>query len=130
MALKPNKMLYTVATNGNIPFAGGIAGPLTTPTELSRDAVVWMLRHKYEVYQHNPRDLQEKVLVTMTNVGDISFKRTTAGILAKKAIDDKKVADKKAFIMDTKHTKNKENNNSYKKEETKTDSFINDFTAN
>ena len=79
--------LYTVASDGIIKYAGGIQGPLTTPTQLPLDTVVTMVRKGYEVYQHNPVNLSEKVLVTVKNVGNISFSSTKAQTVTRRALN-------------------------------------------
>lgn len=82
------RQLYTVASEGvSIPYAGGINGPLSTPTVLPLDTVVTMVRKGYEVYQHNPVNLNEKVLVTAKNVGQVEFKSTKSETVTKRALN-------------------------------------------
>lgn len=77
--------LYTVKTPKPIPCMGNIQGPMTEPTSMKFDDVLSMLCMGYEIYQHNPNKLSEKVLVTKQNIGNITFPTSKA-----KAISDKK----------------------------------------
>lgn len=77
--------LYTVKTPKPIPCMGNIQGPMTEPTSMKFDDVLSMLCMGYEIYQHNPNKLSEKVLVTKQNIGNITFPTSK-----EKAISDKK----------------------------------------
>lgn len=79
--------LYTVASACTIKYAGGIQGPLTTPTKLPLDTVVNLVRKGNEVYQHNPVNLSEKVLVTMKNVGNVKFTTTKAETVTRRELN-------------------------------------------
>lgn len=77
--------LYTVKTPKPIPCMGDIQGPMTEPTSMKFDDVLSMLCMGYEIYQHNPNKLSEKVLVTKQNIENIKFPTSKA-----KAISEKK----------------------------------------
>ena len=117
------RQLYTVDSSGVIPFAGGINGPLSTPTVLPIDAVITMVRKGYVVYQHNPVNLSEKVLVTKDNVGKVGFKTNKAQGVTTRALNrsiqemEKESKEKKEVIADVvRKNDNKQNN---KKEDKK-----------
>lgn len=81
------RRLYTIASAGLIDTAGGIYGPLTTPTVFDVDTVVNMVRRGIEVYQHNPSNPTEKIRVTTKNVNTIVFKTTRADAVIRRNLN-------------------------------------------
>lgn len=70
------KELYTIESPRPIHCLGGIQGPLSTPTQLSFNDVLYMVKEGYVVYKHNPHDIKEKIRVTKSNINNIKFRRT------------------------------------------------------
>ena len=66
------KGLYTVADSGKI-LGLGINGPLSQPTEMEDYDVSAMVRAGRKIYQHNPYRKNDKVLLTVDNMGTIRF---------------------------------------------------------
>lgn len=69
---------YIITTAAEIPFLGGITGPITTPVKISDLDLIWLINNKFTVYQCNPYDDTDRVLVTRTNMYDIKFTRNRA----------------------------------------------------
>lgn len=70
--LEQNKV-YTIDTCKEIPCLGGIVGPVTTPVRIKFSDVLWLIKNGYTVYQCNPYDSSEKILVTKSNINNIEF---------------------------------------------------------
>lgn len=104
------KRLYTVA-DGRIVPGLGIKGPITTPTEMEITDVLKMVTSKYEVYQHNPYNNNEKVRVTLTNLRSIEFSMAD-GLKAVKATE-KKNKEKKDYTVEVVHKDQNNNDNNY-----------------
>lgn len=73
-----NTKMYIIATAKEIPCLGGISGPITTPVKLELSDLIWLLNNGFTVYQCNPFDSNERVLVTRMNMNDITFTRNRA----------------------------------------------------
>ena len=73
-----NTKMYIIATAKEIPRLGGISGPITTPVKLELSDLIWLLNNGFTVYQCNPFDSNERVLVTRMNMNDITFTRNRA----------------------------------------------------
>ena len=78
---------YTVASSGPIPGLGGINGPLTTPTPMAFNDVLYMVRKGYVVFEHNPFDISEKVRVTIDNIRNIRFKSSAAVAISRRNLN-------------------------------------------
>lgn len=70
--------LYIITTAKEIPCLGGITGPITTPVKLNQSDLIWLLNNGFKVYQCNPFDSNEKVLVDRMNMNNITFTRNRA----------------------------------------------------
>lgn len=81
------RRLYTIASERPIACLGGIQGPLTTPTPIGYEDIITMITKGYEIYQHNPVKLTEKVRVTRSNVNSIKFETTRAKAAAERALN-------------------------------------------
>lgn len=66
--------LITVESYGSIKELGGIAGPIINPTLQPVSIVEKMVAAKRRVYEVNPANLSEKVLLTLHNVHRDNFK--------------------------------------------------------
>lgn len=63
-----DKKLVTVMSAGSIRELGGIGGPIMNPCRISIDKVKRMVLAGRKVYEHNPANTDEKVLLTEDNV--------------------------------------------------------------
>lgn len=70
--------MYIITTAKEIPCLGGITGPITTPVKLNQSDLIWLLNNGFKVYQCNPFDSNEKVLVDRMNMNSIAFTRNRA----------------------------------------------------
>lgn len=70
--------MYIITTAKEIPSLGGITGPITTPVKLNQSDLIWLLNNGFTVYQCNPFDSNEKVLVDRMNMNSITFTRNRA----------------------------------------------------
>jgi hypothetical protein len=70
--------MYIITTAKEIPCLGGITGPITTPVKLNQSDLIWLLNNGFKVYQCNPFDSNEKVLVDRMNMNNITFTRNRA----------------------------------------------------
>ena len=92
---------YTVATAGPIPCLDNIVGPLTTPTVMDHASVLKMLNKGYVIYQHNPLNLSEKVLVTKKNLMSIKFGASKKAVEQKNLNKEIQDMSKPAVKIDT-----------------------------
>lgn len=122
------RKLYTVLTQKEIPSLNGIRGPLTTPVEIDSVSVLNMVRKGYEVYQHNPYILTEKVRVTANNYNKIVFPTNEEKSIeiAKKREEEERITKEMKIPVVTNEensSKNNNNNNYNNKKLNKPDSF-------
>lgn len=122
------RKLYTVLTQKEIPSLNGIKGPLTTPVEIDSVSVLNMVRKGYEVYQHNPYILTEKVRVTANNYNKIVFPTNEEKSIeiAKKREEEERITKEMKIPVVTNEensSKNNNNNNYNNKKLNKPDSF-------
>lgn len=122
------RKLYTVLTQKEIPSLNGIRGPLTTPVEIDSVSVLNMVRKGYEVYQHNPYILTEKVRVTANNYNKIVFPTNEEKSIeiAKKREEEERIAEEMKIPVVSKEensSKNSNNNNYNNKKLNKPDNF-------
>jgi hypothetical protein len=106
-----------------LPIIGlGITGPLTQPVSIPFASVLAMLKKGYTVYEHNPVDKSEKVLLTFDNVNSVDFVSTRAQRILKQQRNLEKQqmekTPKEAFNVNT-NSKNKKNNKSSKQNDLK-----------
>lgn len=76
--------LYTITTAKEIHCLGDITGPVTTPVKLEKADVISLLKNGYTLYQVNPYDYNDKVLVTRSNINTIEFSRSRADVTKEK----------------------------------------------
>ena len=122
------RKLYTVLTQKEIPSLNGIKGPLTTPVEIDSISVLNMVRRGYEVYQHNPYILTEKVRVTVSNYNKIVFPTNEEKSIeiAKKREEEERITKEMKIPVVTNEensSKNNNNNNYNNKKLNKPDNF-------
>lgn len=109
---------YTVKDHTLIPGLN-ITGPLTEPSPIPYAIVLSMVKKGYTVYEHNPVNKSEKVLLTLENVTGADFKSTRPQRILKEArLKIKQEEDKPVHEYDRtkniKQTKNANNNNQNK----------------
>ena len=68
----------TIETNGHISELGGIAGPILHPCLVDLDLVIQMVNNRKKVYEVNPNNPDEKVLLSLRNVRNENFPVYTA----------------------------------------------------
>jgi hypothetical protein len=71
--LNTSKKLCKVMTNGPIPELGYITGPVAYPCRIDLRKVVNMVQHGHKVYEVNPKNHNEQVLLTIQNVNKNNF---------------------------------------------------------
>lgn len=109
---------YTVKDHVLIPGLN-ITGPLTEPSPIPYAIVLSMVKKGYTVYEHNPVNKYEKVLLTLENVTGADFKSTRPQRILKEArLKIKQEENKPVHEYDRtkniKQTKNTNNNNQNK----------------
>lgn len=103
---------YTVNDHVLIPGLN-ITGPLTEPSPIPYPIILSMVKKGYTVYEHNPVNKREKVLLTLENVTGADFKSTRPQRILKEArLKIKQEKDKPVREYDK--TKNTNNNNQNK----------------
>lgn len=69
---EPSK-LVTVAHNGTIVELGGISGPIINPCKVQRSSIIAMINNQKKVYEVNPTNPSEKVLLNLINIDKVNF---------------------------------------------------------
>ena len=101
----------TVETNGPISELGGIAGPILHPCMVDLDLVIQMVNARKKVYEVNPNNPDERVLLSLRNVRTENFPVFTA---------DKKTVTPAASISSSNNAKKTETPSNDTKKETST----------
>ena len=68
MISKEKTKLVTIASKGSIPELGGISGPVINPCKLSIETIVRLINGHKKVYEVNPANKSEKLLLNLKNV--------------------------------------------------------------
>lgn len=68
MANRDNKKLITVKTTGPLPELNYITGPIIHPCWVNKDVIIKMVHNGKKVYEVNPENPAEKVLLTLKNI--------------------------------------------------------------
>ena len=71
MAIK--KKLITIATKGSLSELGGILGPVILPEYVEISKVTALVCNRKKVYEVNPNNHSEKILLTIQNVNRDNF---------------------------------------------------------
>lgn len=71
--MKKNK-LVVVDTVGSLRELGGISGPIVSPTRIDVDVLQKMVLNQKIVYEVNPYNKNDRVLLTLGNVTRVNFK--------------------------------------------------------
>ena len=85
---------FTIADAKPIPGLSGIGGPITVPVVLPYNEVLALVRKGYTVYEHNPLNKDEKILLTLDNVHGADFDKARAQKFLKEAKARKEMEDK------------------------------------
>ena len=92
-----------VMTMGIIPELGGISGPILTPQDLPIGIVQSMVNGRRKVYECNPKDTNERILLTVSNVNADNFKPKEV------EVDTSMVVERRNNIKKIGYEKKKEN---------------------
>lgn len=71
--LNEKKKLCLVKTNGRLPELGNIAGPILSPCKINLRTVINMVQNGKVVYEVNPKNHSQQVLLTIQNVQKNNF---------------------------------------------------------
>ena len=120
--MKSNKVkkFITVKTSGPLPELGHITGPVIHPWWVDVEKVVTLIHNGRKVYEVNPNNKEERVLLTLKNVRLNNFAKEVKEpqvVSAPKVETPTKVDDKKP--VETKKEVTKEVAEPTKKEEVK-----------
>lgn len=96
----------TIESKGIISELGGISGPILHPTFIDLDIIVRMVNTRKKVYEVNPSNTSEKVLLTLSNVKANNFpqKKVVSATKATTAKTETKTETKAATTTDSKTT--------------------------
>lgn len=72
--INSKQKLCKIMTNGRIAELGNICGPVTSPCKVDLRKVVNMVQRGLKVYEINPKNYNEQVLLTIKNVTLNNFK--------------------------------------------------------
>lgn len=85
------KKLVTINTAGPInELAGGIWGPILTPTEISINTIYSMLSGGKKIFEVNPKNRQQTVLLNKTNYNKDNFGIEDRSDIVPKLMEDAK----------------------------------------
>ena len=62
-----------IGTTGPIPELGGISGPISSPSRVEVSTLIRMVNARRVVYEVNPKDYDQKVRLTVSNVARDNF---------------------------------------------------------
>ena len=68
MISKEKTKLVTIASKGSISELGGISGPVINPCRLSVETIVKLINGHKKVYEVNPANKSERLLLNLKNV--------------------------------------------------------------
>lgn len=87
--LNASKRLVKIKTNGRIAALGNIVGPITYPCMIDNRKVINMVQQGVKVYEVNPENHAEEVLLTIQNVNKNNFaKKTESAASIKKQVEN------------------------------------------
>ena len=70
---RANTKLVVIGTTGPIPELGGISGPISSPSRVEVSTLIRMVNARRVVYEVNPKDYDQKVRLTVSNVTRDNF---------------------------------------------------------
>lgn len=69
------KKLITIETAGPLSELGGISGPIINPCYVELTKIVRLVNGHKKVYEVNPNNHDDKILLTLRNVREENFKK-------------------------------------------------------
>jgi hypothetical protein len=78
---KEAQKYIVVSSIGSIGELGGISGPIINPTLQPISKIVQMVHNRKKVYEVNPNDFSDRVLLTLRNVRTNNFPEPTATVV-------------------------------------------------
>ena len=88
------KKLITINTSGPInELAGGIWGPVLTPTQISTRTIYKMVANGKKVYEVNPRNRKQTILLTKDNYKKDNFNLTITPDLTPKFAEEARLKE-------------------------------------
>lgn len=114
-----NKKLCIVKSSGVLPLPGNIDGPILNPCELPIQNIITMINLGMKVYEINPKDRNQSILLTRDNVNKNNFidiqenKNDNKKIIKEKQINKRSKSSRKKKLEKLKEnvTNNKTDNN-------------------
>ena len=67
------KKLVIVKSNAIIPYMGGVQGPILNPFYIDLQSLIILVNKRYEIYEVNPKNKSETVLLNIGNVTKVNF---------------------------------------------------------
>ena len=112
--------LVTIASKGTISELGGISGPIINPCKLDVVTIVSLINGHKRVYEVNPANKSERVLLTLKNVKTKNFPDVVNPVVTPNlAPADKKTVNTATVTKDTQKTSSKPNEKNVKNDFTK-----------
>ena len=99
---RANAKLVVIGTTGPIPELGGISGPISSPSRVEVSTLIRMVNARRVVYEVNPKDYDQKVRLTVSNVTRDNFVEDL----------DEEIHSKKSPLNSVTRTKKKEDKSS------------------
>jgi hypothetical protein len=106
--------LYTITTVTKIPFLN-ITGPINVPVMLNPEIALKIIRLGGTVFEHNPKNIREKVEVTETNYMNIKFTTTRIDLLKEKSYNGPHKSTIPVITKDGKNINNDQYNSKHNK---------------
>lgn len=82
MISKETTKLVTIASKGSINELGGISGPVINPCRLSVETIVKLINGHKKVYEVNPANKSERLLLNLKNVKMQNFPEKANPVVA------------------------------------------------
>lgn len=80
-----------ISSSGPIKELGNLTGPIVTPVRLSQETILKIIKSGHKVYEVNPSNHREKILLTFMNATDKHFntKLPSYGVIVKNIPEEK-----------------------------------------
>lgn len=102
-AIKEKQKLIVIEWDGTIGELGGISGPVLNPTLQPMSVIIKMVYNRKNVYEVNPNDYSDRVLLNLRNVREDNFPAAKEEV---KAHINIAVPDKKPVVEEKKESTN------------------------
>ena len=90
MISKEKTKLVTIASKGSISELGGISGPVINPCRLSVETIIKLINGHKKVYEVNPANKSERLLLNLKNVKMQNFPEKANPVVAANLAPDSK----------------------------------------